>query len=85
VIKAIQTVITIKGVNKQLIVDKVSMLDLDRVDTLYQIDQKLRYLRGLQDRDFGGMLPVVNVIMRKKNDIKYLKMQATVQACLMDR
>jgi hypothetical protein len=24
----------------------------------YQIDQKLRYLRGFQDRDFGGM-PVV--------------------------
>ena len=40
---------------KVLIVDEVSMLGLD---TFYQIDQKLRYLRGFQDRDFGGM-PVV--------------------------
>ena len=40
---------------KLLIVDEVSMLGLD---TLYEIDQKLRHLRGFQDRDFGG-LPVV--------------------------
>ena len=40
---------------KVLIVDEVSMLGLD---TLYQVDQKLRHLRGFGDQDFGGM-PVV--------------------------
>jgi hypothetical protein len=40
---------------KVLIVDEVSMLGLD---TLYQVDQKLRHLRGFWDQDFGGM-PVV--------------------------
>jgi PIF1-like helicase len=40
---------------KLLIVDEVSMLGLD---TLYEIDQKLRFLRGFQDLDFGG-LPIV--------------------------
>jgi hypothetical protein len=40
---------------KVLIIDEVSMLGLD---TLYEIDQKLRHLRGFQDRDFGG-LPIV--------------------------
>src|ERR1700727_2573476 len=36
---------------KLLIVDESSMLDLD---TLYEIDQKLRFLRGFHDLDFGG-------------------------------
>jgi PIF1-like helicase len=40
---------------KPLIIDDVSMLGLD---TLYEIGQKLRLLRGFQDRDFGG-LPIV--------------------------
>jgi PIF1-like helicase len=40
---------------KVLIVDEVSMLGLD---TLYEIDQRLRLLRGFHDRDFGGM-PIV--------------------------
>ena len=40
---------------KLLIIDEVSMLGLD---TLYEIDQKLKHLRGFQDRDFGG-LPIV--------------------------
>ena len=41
---------------KVLIVDEVSMLGLD---TFYQVDQKLKYLRGFYDRDFGGMLVVI--------------------------
>jgi ATP-dependent DNA helicase PIF1 len=40
---------------KVLIIDEVSMLGLD---TLYEIDQRLRILRGFQDQDFGG-LPIV--------------------------
>jgi hypothetical protein len=30
----------------------------ETLDTLYEIDQKLRHLRGFQDREFGG-LPIV--------------------------
>ena len=40
---------------KVLVLDEVSMLGLK---TLYELDQKLRMLRGFQDRPFGG-LPVV--------------------------
>jgi hypothetical protein len=40
---------------KILIVDEVSMLGLH---TLFEVDRKLRLLRGFEDRDFGG-IPIV--------------------------
>jgi hypothetical protein len=40
---------------KVLIVDEVSMLGLN---TLFEVDRKLKHLRGFEDRDFGG-IPIV--------------------------
>jgi hypothetical protein len=40
---------------KVLIIDEVSMLGLN---TLFEVDRKLKHLRGFEDRDFGG-IPIV--------------------------